>query len=370
MRYRVRRLVIKPTLICTANCAGCASRRELHRSLSAENPVSLDHWKEVLQDARGIGLRDLHISGGEPTLYPGLLDLISTGKSLGLRVRLNSNGSMITRRLAEALLDAGLDEICISLYSHKAEIHNRFCKSRNLWESASEAVRILAELRAQYPRFFLGTMSIILRENFRDFADLLRFHRSLGSQQMGVSYLEGDFTSEYLLTGEEIAEFRSRVLPEMLEYAQDIDPRIRNRSSNMIRRLFSEKITSADDFAEGRYWAEGYCDVPGTAGLIMANGDVHPCNIVEYTHDPVMGNLFRNSFREIWFSRPWKRFRKQLHPKCINCPVNIYTAIPLEPDPGSGRLVSIYHSEALNLFRPGAEWLRGFLKRQGRRFRV
>lgn len=367
MRYRVRRLVIKPTLICTANCAGCASRRELHRNLAAENPLSPEQWKNVLQEACGLGLQDLHISGGEPTLYPGLLDLIETGKSLGLRVRLNSNGSMITSRLAGKLLEAGLDEICISLYSHQPEAHNRFCKSRNLWESASEAVRILAGLRKRYPRFFLGTMSIILRENFRSFADLLRYHHSLGSQQMGVSYLEGDFSAEYLLGREEIAEFRDRVVPEMLGYTEHLDARIRSRARNMIRSLFSGRIASPDDFAGGRYWSRGYCDVPKTAGLIMANGDVHPCNIVEYTHGPVMGNLFEDSFRKIWSSKAWNRYRRRLHPRCGQCPVNIYTAIPLEFDPSAGRPVNLYHSESFAPFRPGADWIRAFLKRRKQR---
>ena len=102
--YRVNRLVIKPTLKCTANCVGCASRRDLHHSLSREEQLSLGQWQTVLEDASKLGLKNLHISGGEPTLYPELIGLIELGKKLGLRVRMNSNGSMINGEKAEDLL--------------------------------------------------------------------------------------------------------------------------------------------------------------------------------------------------------------------------------------------------------------------------
>lgn len=362
--YRVNRLVIKPTLKCTANCAGCASRRDLHHSLSREDQLSLGQWQSVLEDASKIGLKNLHISGGEPTLYPDLIGLIEVGKQLGLRIRLNSNGSMIRRETAEELLKAGLDEICISIYSHKPEIHNSFCKSIDLWQKATRAVRLLASFREKYPKFLLGTMSIILRENFRSFAELVKFHHELGSQQMGISYLEGDFSGRYLLNKAEILEFKHLVVPRLLEYCRRLDPRIRSRAMNVVRDLYGKSLGDMDALSLGRYWRRGYCDVPKTAGLIMANGDVHPCNIVEYTHKPVMGNLLKNSFQEIWHSDKWDRYRKTLHQRCLYCPVNIYTPLPLDNSIDSGLLVSLFHSRAFSPFRPAAKMIREFYRGQ------
>ena len=368
--YRVDRLAIKPTLACTANCVGCASRRELHRSLSTEKALSLEQWERVLKDASEIGLRSLHISGGEPTLYSELINLIKAGKNLGLYVRMNSNGSMITEEYAKSLLGAGLDEICVSIYSHRPEVHNSFCRSRSLWESATRAVRIFSDLMDIYPGFFLGTMSIILRENYQDFAELLEFHHSLGSMQLGVSYLEGDFCGDFLLNREEIIEFRDQVVPGLIEYCRSLDPRVTRRAQNVVRGLFSGSGKRIADFAEGRYWDAGYCDVPKTAGLIMASGDVHPCNIVEYTHEPVMGNLFHNSFKEIWVSERWNTYRRELHQKCSFCPVNIYAPIPLAPAPDASRLVTFYHSKAFSPLRPAVGRVRVFTKKQRHRLGI
>jgi len=366
-QYRVDRLVIKPSLKCTANCSGCASRRELHHHLSREVQLSLGQWEEILEDAAGIGLKNLHISGGEPTLYPELVGLVRAGKRLGLRVRINSNGSMINSELAGNLLRAGLDEICISIYSHEPGIHNGFRKSINLWEKATRAVELLAEMRKDFPGFLLGTMSIILRENYRSFAELVEFHHNLGSQQMGISYLEGDFSGRYLLNSSEISEFRDQVVPRIADYCRGLHPSIRNRAVNVARALYGKEIGDVDDLSHGRYWNRNYCNVPKTAGLIMANGDVHPCNIVEYTHGPVMGNLLKNSFRDIWYSAKWDGYRETLHRKCALCPVNIYTALPLSSEIKSSMPVTLYHSRVFSPFRPLAGKLMDLYREQKHR---
>ena len=92
----MKRMVIKPTVNCTANCCGCVSRRALHRSFARNSWLSPEQWISVINQAADLGLEDLHISGGEPTLFPHLVDLIREGKSRGLRVRINTNGSLIT----------------------------------------------------------------------------------------------------------------------------------------------------------------------------------------------------------------------------------------------------------------------------------
>jgi radical SAM protein with 4Fe4S-binding SPASM domain len=267
---------------------------------------------------------------------------------------------MITEEFAEELLNAGLDEISISIYSHQPEVHNSFRRSLNLWQKATRAVQIFSEKRSRYPGFFLGTMSIILRENFRCLDKLVAFHHQLGSQQIGLSYLEGDFPGEYLLDRNEILEFRQDVVPRLAAYCRGLDPRISSRAINMVQGLYGPAAGKIEDLSEGKYWSRRYCDIPRTAGLIMANGDVHPCNIVEYTHEPVMGNLTEESFSDIWFSDKWSLYRRTLNQKCIFCPVNIYAPVLLEYRPGSSFAVRLYHSRIFAPLRPAAERARRF----------
>jgi len=321
-QYRLTMLVIKPTLKCTANCVVCALRKHLHRSSARRRMLSFEQWQEVLRDAKSLGCRELTISGGEPTLYKQLPALIQEGSRLGFLVKLNSNGSNLNPGYAEELIKAGLNAVRVSIYSHVPEIHNTIRRSKNLWAKACETVRTFAKLRKKYPEFLVKTQSVILKENFLSLDKLVRLHYELGSVHLLFSYIEGDFEKKYLLTEEEILLFRNQVLPKMLEFCSTLNPTLRRRARRDLGRIYHPDHGSVADFSEGIYWTRGSCKFPKKQALILATGDVHPCNIVEYTHEPVMGNLFEQRLPQIWQSEKWDDFRRDLHSECPRCPMN------------------------------------------------
>ena len=198
--YRLKRVILKPTARCTANCRGCALRRSYYNSLSERRTLSISEWRTVLHDARSLGAEALVISGGEPTLYDHLHDLIYEASSLGFHVTLNTNGSAIDPQYAEHLIQTGLNGVLISLYSDKPEVHNTIRRNPKLWQQACESIRMYARFKCKYQGFRLRTQLIILRENYRTLDEIVRFHMSLGSDEVAVSYLEGDFERKNILT--------------------------------------------------------------------------------------------------------------------------------------------------------------------------
>jgi molybdenum cofactor biosynthesis enzyme MoaA len=67
-----------------------------------------------------LDLNELHLTGGEPTLRPGLADLVRIGTDAGLRVCVTSNGERGNAVLADCA-DAGLDRINFSIFGTTAE---------------------------------------------------------------------------------------------------------------------------------------------------------------------------------------------------------------------------------------------------------
>jgi MoaA/NifB/PqqE/SkfB family radical SAM enzyme len=323
--------------------------------------VSPEQWKTVIGDAAFLGAKDLLISGGEPTLYENLVDMIREGKKYGMTVGMASNGSSNGESYLSGLLEAGLDEIGISIYSHRAEVHDRIRRSKNLWNKATETVRILAKLGEKYPRFIINTQSIIAKENYRTLADLIEFHRNLGSHGITLSYLEGDFTKKYLLTEEEIMELRNAVIPKAIQYCESLDPRIKDISINILKGLYSDEAGSIEDLAQGIYWKNSYCEQSKGFALVWSNGAVVPCFMCEYTTEPVMGNVFKDSLKDLWKSDKWNAFRRNLHEKCSLCPMNLHRRLPLRyveskcSDQNRDILHSIYYSRGFKAFRPVAK---------------
>lgn len=331
-RPTLERLVIKPTLACTANCPTCAGRRLLHRGARTEPSLSLDDWRRVLSEARAVGTWELIISGGEPSLYGDLPGLVAIGRSFGWQVRLNSNGSLTSPEQAERLIRAGLGIVDVSLYSPDPDVNDAMRHSKGLWQKATSAIRMLAGLRETHPGFDVISQTILCRENLRDFARLLDLHRALGSSGLLVSYLEGDFEGHHLATYEQIRQFRDEVIPQALAVCDALHPSIRVVARRRVGQLFAPGILAARDWASGTYQpGRAACRIPGQLAIVLANGDVHPCNIVEYTHEPVMGNVRHETLATMWRGEPWRRYRRELHERCGRCPMNVHVYVPLRP---------------------------------------
>jgi cyclic pyranopterin phosphate synthase len=67
----------------------------------------------TLRDA--LDMRELHLTGGEPTLHPGLPKLIAQATGVGLRVRMTSNGERGAEQMA-ACAAAGLEKVNFSVF--------------------------------------------------------------------------------------------------------------------------------------------------------------------------------------------------------------------------------------------------------------
>lgn len=329
----LKHIVIKPTLACTANCSTCGTRKMLHNGLIAgkDKMLTLDDWKVVLNDAYFLGAKRVDISGGEPMIYKNLVDLVKIGNEYGWHVNINTNGSLVTEEKASELVDAGLSSMYISLYSHDACRHDSMRNKNGLWQTATKSIGIFAKL--QNEKFSLKTQTLIDNVNFRDLPYLIRLHREAGVSEMAVSYLEGDINGEYLMSEDEIDEFRTKIIPRCINELKDLSPENKEVAISSLKNMFSDKI-SDQEWSSGAYRpsriACEICSRPSWFALILANGDVHPCNAVEYTHEPIMGNVLDESLIKIWSNKKYDDFRKNTFSYCERCPINLYTVIPLK----------------------------------------
>ena len=185
----------------------------------------------------------------------------------------------------------------------------------------------------KFPNFKIKTQTLINKNNYKDIPGLIKLNRELGISEMAISYLEGDFNRELLLNINEILNFRNKITKDCLTEISGLPEKNRNENESALKNLFSNRISDAD-WASGLYQPINRklnkCTRPQWFALILANGDVHPCNAVEYTHEPIMGNLFNTSFTEIWQSKKFDDFRKNLFFYCEKCPINLYTIIKLK----------------------------------------
>lgn len=100
---------------CDQDCVVCWQSR-------AALAPPLEVFTRWLDEMLAAGARAVILSGGEPTLYPGLLDLVRRARAGGASVTLETNAVRLAEGdLLRELMDAGVGEVCASLHAPDAE---------------------------------------------------------------------------------------------------------------------------------------------------------------------------------------------------------------------------------------------------------
>lgn len=101
-------IVLTLTERCNFRCAHCYGD---YGPKGAD--MDLNHALNCIEMAARQRVEAVHLTGGEPTLYPGLLPCIEKAAWLGLRTVLSTNGSFKAERLGD-MRRAGLCEVHVS----------------------------------------------------------------------------------------------------------------------------------------------------------------------------------------------------------------------------------------------------------------
>jgi MoaA/NifB/PqqE/SkfB family radical SAM enzyme len=125
---------VSPTYLCNFACPWCSCRsaREVwsdenvfeHPQASPGTVMSCEALDRVVDrlSMHGVGIQWV---GGEPTMHPGLLPAVARARDAGLTQCLFTNGSVLGPRRIEALLDAELAFIRVSLDAVTEDVHQR-----------------------------------------------------------------------------------------------------------------------------------------------------------------------------------------------------------------------------------------------------
>ncbi len=137
----IQRMEIILTDRCNLRCPYC---RGLKPELQGE--YDFESVLEAINYGVANGLKNIRFSGGEPTFYYGLLDLIDICKRKGLEhIALSTNGSNHIIYY-EILMEAGVNDFSISLDAGCCAVGETMTGGNSgAWAKASEAIKYLSK---------------------------------------------------------------------------------------------------------------------------------------------------------------------------------------------------------------------------------
>jgi pyruvate-formate lyase-activating enzyme len=150
---------------CDISCRGCYRHKlEGHRSLEAIE-------QDILDTIRLTNCDCITLAGGEPLIYPDIIEVVAFIKSLKIKPILFSNGEKLTPGLLSELKKAGLAKIHLHIDSQQ---------ERNGWTGKNE--RELNQLRQYYAemlwangRIQCGFHVTVFRSNLHELPEVVKW---------------------------------------------------------------------------------------------------------------------------------------------------------------------------------------------------
>ncbi len=175
--------IIKKTVLfvgyqCNNRCRFCMEydKRQIP-------PRSFEEMKYEIAAARDRGTDYLEIIGGEAMIRPDIIDVIAFAKTRGFEtIMMATNGRAFAyEKLAEKVIDAGLNSLVFSIHGPNAEIHDYLTQVKGSFDQLTkgiENVKRIVEKKA-IP-FSLGSNTCIVKPNYKYAPEIGRLIRSYG----------------------------------------------------------------------------------------------------------------------------------------------------------------------------------------------
>jgi radical SAM protein with 4Fe4S-binding SPASM domain len=260
------------TYRCNQRCIHC------YLDHDDQGEMSTSEIRDLLDQMARAGVLFLTVSGGEVFLREDLFPILEHARALLFSVKLKTNGTLIRERHAVRLRALGIGQVQVSIYSHRAEVHDAVTQAPGSLECSLAGIRLLRALGIR-----VVVANVLMRQNARDHAGV----KALASE------LDAEFTIDPTIT------------PPM-----NRDPSILalNLPRGELERIFRDETVVGD---VGCFTAPpGPLDdsilggIPCSAGhtlcYVSPYGDIYPC--VQFPLS--CGNLRLQPFAEIWRHSP------------------------------------------------------------------
>lgn len=318
-------VTIKITNECNLNCSMCGYARNLKNEQVKTSELGIGEWKKVIDELKDLGTTYISVLGGEPLMYPGLLEVLDYMKSKGIQKGITTNGVYL-KQYAERLINVGLHRINVSLDAFP-EIHDSIRGVEGTFSAAIEGVREIYRLREGKVTPEIIINIVISEDNQQHLEEYLHYLEQMPEIDR-IFLVLGTFTTysigkDYEQQMKEVFQCKATSWKGFVDCLGKIDTKKITELCELISKgQFKKKITvfpplHSNGEVEQYYinpeknfkWLESCCWKPWFGVDIRADGAVVVCNDWP---DYEIGNLQDESMAEIWNGEKIKKLRKYI----------------------------------------------------------
>jgi len=298
---------LKPTNRCNQRCIYCCFRNQdlfLSELLKESDEIPREKMSEIVADLIRMGVKAVTFSGGgEPLVYPHIIETIEGLRAGGIKVAMLTHASLLSGRAA-ALLAREASWVRVSMDAADAESYAQIRQvSRKEFDRV--CANIVAFARSKHSSCQLGVNFVVGRENYGDVFSFLSLMKSLGVDHVKVH--------------ERVVSVRKE---ENKEYHEPLFPTVKEQLGRAKAELIGDGFGIIDNFSD--LWEDEHgkdyraCPFIQCLTIIAADLNVYTCQDKAYTSSGKLGSLREQSFGKMWSSAQTAARLKEIDPS-VDC---------------------------------------------------
>lgn len=277
---------IKPTNVCNHACWFCAYRNDgvsLGSGMTVRDKLPREKMLEIADDLVAMGVEAVTFSGGgEPLIYPHLVEAIERLAAGGIKIGALTNGARLKGKVADALA-AHASWLRVSIDGWDGASYARY---RGVKEDAFEQVMAnLAAFAGRGSRCVLGASIIVDRDNASHIYELAARLKACGVSHAKISPC---------ITSDDGAETNA--------YHAAVWDTVRAEITRA-RALDDDGFHVVDHYHEAAVETTkpyGRCPFARLLTVIGADANVYFCQDKAYTESGCLGSIADRRFADFW----------------------------------------------------------------------
>lgn len=305
--YKPLFVKLKLTWNCNLKCLMCNHWRE------RVSDMPLDFFKDIVTQLATLGTKRIHLTGGEPLLYPHFMELAKFITSFPIKLTMTSNGTLLYPKVAQQLANLPLSNLNVSIDSPDPELHDHIRGIPNAFQRTIRAIKTMRPLLNAKIQINM----VVNPRNYHTVKDLPDLAHEIGADRICLIPIKIRTNDLPPFSFEQLLDFNENIAP--IAFAKAAMYGLVKHYKQIY--IFGTTEQELQNSTQGLY-AQGYydthpCYALWTHALIDHEGRVSACCFAN--HQPVIGDLKQHSFYEIWTSTIYQQLRNLNYAPLNDC---------------------------------------------------
>jgi radical SAM protein with 4Fe4S-binding SPASM domain len=243
-------------------------------------------------------------------LRPDIFQVINTFAERDMQVNLTTNGTLLTKRMAQRLAESGIHNLSISLDGATPAIHDDL-RGKGNWKRTIRGIHNLRRATQRARRkLHIRINFVVTRRNYQDLVRIPEVAYQAGADRLTLIPVD-DPTRRLQLNKERIQKYNEEVAPSLAHNTLVYGMMGRIEDAYPFGREKAEvELSKAGLYALGLYQTQP-CYMPWIHAMIDPQGKVYPCCMLRTSRR--LGNFIdANGFGAVWEGATFRDFRRRM----------------------------------------------------------